>query len=113
MQEWLPTVLLMERSKSKKSLGKRLDYNYAVLTVAGTFWRLDTFLGIASLPTMLTTRLTARAITAIYRELKIPVLNSEVVKAPFAAFAITAMVSPEPIPASSPTMSASFLNQLV
>ena len=65
---------------------------------------------------MLTARFMARAITAIYRELKTPVLYSEVVKpanAPFVVFAITAMKSPEPIPASNPTMSASFLNQPV
>ena len=106
----------MEGRKQSRRGAVRVEPAYAVLTVAGTFLRLDAFLGIAAVPTMLTARFIARAITAMYREPKIPVLKSENLKpakAPFAVFAITAMVRPEPIPASSPTMSASFLNQPV
>src|SRR6266581_4268257 len=105
-----------ENSPAEEAI--RVESVYAVLTVAGTCWGLDIFLGIAALPMILTARFIARAITAMYRELKIPVLKSEVLKpakAPVTVFvfAITAMVRPEPIPASSPTMSASFLNQPV
>ena len=70
------TVLLMERRRIQKSFRKRLDSIYAGRTVAGTFWIGDAFIEIAAVPIMLTARFIARAITAMDRELNIPVLKS-------------------------------------